>query len=188
MSSKCDYLIYKSVLGYKNSTTNDEVICMPRGSPALNVLNSSSVKDIEKANFISVYVIATTNSKSCLTIGQIDGILRNLTDKNDLTKTKETILIMTQPNFICENATVIGASFHSVTCGRVINNLNRDEISNSIHRMLASSIIIAIIDKESHDPDNIIIDLYFQTIILFDLKANGTYLCVFYDTQHFTME
>jgi hypothetical protein len=49
--------------------------------------------------------------------------------------------------------------------------------------MLVSSIVIATINKESYNPDNIVIDLYFQVIIPSDSNEDATYLCVFYDTK-----
>jgi hypothetical protein len=133
--------------------------------------------------------------------------------------TKDAIIVITQPNSIRESVTIIGASFEPDIGGRVINDLNKNNvinsslrvagivtlsslfnvtsfnilimhnptsyqnIDNSTTRALVSSIVIVTINKESYDPENIVIDLFFQVLIRPKSNENGVYLCTFYDTN-----
>jgi hypothetical protein len=100
-------------------------------------LNDSSANDTQKADALTTYITAITNSNrtlnssNSLTFGQIDEILANFNSSNYTVSTNDSIIVITQPKCNAE-ITIIGASFESVNGPTVIDNQNIGNVTNSV--------------------------------------------------------
>ncbi|CAF4263882.1 unnamed protein product, partial [Rotaria sordida] len=88
------------------------------------------------ADALSLYISSITNSNTTLnstytlTVNEIDTHLSNISNVNLTINTTDSILIA-QPVHQGDNVIVLGASFRSGIGGEVINNLNKETVTNS---------------------------------------------------------
>ncbi|CAF4968226.1 unnamed protein product [Rotaria sp. Silwood1] len=105
-------------------------------SSILTIFSNSS-NDTEKANALSIYITAitnsnvTSNSNNTLTVNQINQVVGNLTNDNYTVNTNDTILIITRPNREPNEKTTIGVSFQEDVGGTVVDTRNKNYVTNS---------------------------------------------------------
>ncbi|CAF4975043.1 unnamed protein product, partial [Rotaria sp. Silwood1] len=105
-------------------------------SSILTIFNNSS-NDTEKANALSIYVTAitnsnvTSNSNNTLTISQINQVVGNLKSDNHTKNSNDSILIVTRPNQEFNGTIIIGASFQEDVRGTVVDTRNKNNVTNS---------------------------------------------------------
>ncbi|CAF5092665.1 unnamed protein product, partial [Rotaria sp. Silwood1] len=105
-------------------------------SSILTIFNNSS-NDTEKANALSIYVTAitnsnvTSNSNNTLTISQINQVVGNLKSDNHTKNSNDSILIVTRPNQEFNGTIIIGASFQEDVGGTVVDTRNKNYVTNS---------------------------------------------------------
>ncbi|CAF3343919.1 unnamed protein product, partial [Rotaria sp. Silwood2] len=133
------------------SMSNGSCLSKPNAQlETVNTLRGNTTNSTVIADALSSYISAITdsnttlNSSYTLSVNEIDTILSNINNTNITINTNDSILVVQQPNQ-GDNVIVLGASFTRGTGGEVVNNTNKERVTNSY---LSTA---AIINQESLD-------------------------------------
>ncbi|CAF1376842.1 unnamed protein product, partial [Rotaria sordida] len=171
---------------------NGTCISKPDGQIlSVNTLHSNTTNSTVIANALSLYISSITNSNTTLnstytlTVNEIDTYLSNISNVNLTINTMDSILIA-QPVNQGDNVIVLGASFRSGIGGEVINNLNKETITNSYLSTAAiindqslkdiTSLNILIIDKPTthENIDNSTNKTLASSVVVVTVQPSGS--------------